>query len=285
MISYKFSIFLDLSGSRDTRHLSIIFILFLVLPLMVFPQTTVKNNAFQVGEQLVYSVGYSSLLGDFNAGMATVEVKETNCPGSSGSTSCFHMVGSGVTNSVFDLFYKVRDHFESYIDEETLLPVKFIRHTREGGYNYDDEVFFDRKNLTAICSRKENNVPADVHDIISAVFFMRTLTLDDFTPDSTYFINFYLDDSVYRSEIKYAGRGYLKTDWGWLPCLKVKPMMATGEVFSQKYPMTVWITDDENHIPIMAESEIIVGSVRMVLVDYKRLKNTFIKPVKRKFVK
>lgn len=271
---------------RVSWSLPLIFILMLILSShFVFPQNTVENNTFQIGEKLVYSVGYSSLLGDFNAGTAIVEVKGSNCPGSSGSKPCFHIVGTGESNKVFDLFYKVRDHFETYIDSQDLLPVQFIRHTREGDYKFDDEVFFDRKNLVAKSSREEKQIPFDVHDIISAVYFMRTLSLDDFGPDSSYFISFFLDDSVYHSEIKYVGKGFLETKWGWLPCLKVKPMMATGEVFSKKYPMTVWITDDENHIPLMAESEIIVGSVMMLLVDYGGLKNPFIKPVKRKYVK
>lgn len=272
---------------RWSSRLIVVTFLFsiILLPGITFAQKQVKNNAFQVGEQLIYTVGYSSMLGDFDAGTATVEVKESDCPVNAETRKCFHIVGTGRSNSIFDLFYKVRDRFESYIDPETMLPEKFVRHTREGDYHFDDEVLFDRNNLVARSSRKENQVPAGIHDIISAVYFMRTLSVKDFLPDSTYFINFYLDDSVYRSEIKYEGRGYLETEWGWIPCIKVKPMMATGEVFSKKYPMSVWITDDKNHIPLMAESEIIVGSVRMVLVDFKGLKNPFIKPVKRKHVK
>lgn len=248
-------------------------------------QNTVINKAFQEGEQLVYKVSYSSALGDFNAGTATVTVKKLKIDSISKEKYYYHIIGIGETNNFFDFFYKVRDRFESVIDTETLLPRNFVRRTREADYIYDDDVIFNRKNNTATSRRTTKQVPESVHDIISAVYFMRTLTVDDFGEDSTYYINFFLDDSVYHSHVLYEGRGFLETEWGWLPCLKVKPMMATGEVFSQKYPMSVWITDDSNHIPVMAESEIIVGSVRMVLADYKGLKNTFIKPVKRKQLK
>ena len=50
-------------------------------------------------------------------------------------------------------------------------------------------------------------------------------------------------------------------------------MVVTGAVFSQPYPMDLWITDDKNHIPILAKSAVIVGSVKMELVKYKGLKN------------
>ena len=262
-----------------------IFITGLVVDLDLFPQKIVENNAFQEGEQLVYKVRYTSAIGGFVAGTATIEVKACEDTSMSNVTDFYHIVGIGETNNFFDVFYKVRDRFESVISKETLLPTKFIRRTREADYTYDDDVIFNRETNLAISRGAEKSVPDNVHDIVSAVYFMRTLSLDDFGVDSTYLIDFFLDDSAYHSHIKYMGRGYLETKWGWLPCLKVMPMMVTGEVFSKKYPMSVWITDDKNHLPLMAESEIIVGSVRMELVDFKGLKNPFIKPVKRKHVK
>jgi hypothetical protein len=49
--------------------------------------------------------------------------------------------------------------------------------------------------------------------------------------------------------------------------------------------MTVWITDDENHVPVLAESEIVVGSVRIELIDFDGLKNPFIESLSRKELK
>jgi hypothetical protein len=37
--------------------------------------------------------------------------------------------------------------------------------------------------------------------------------------------------------------------------------------------MTLWISDDKNKIPVMAQSGIIVGSVKMELIEYSGLKN------------
>jgi hypothetical protein len=50
-------------------------------------------------------------------------------------------------------------------------------------------------------------------------------------------------------------------------------MVATGNVFSQPYPMDIWITDDKNRIPVLARSAVIVGSVKMELVKYQGLAN------------
>jgi len=55
--------------------------------------------------------------------------------------------------------------------------------------------------------------------------------------------------------------------------------MATGEVFADKYPMYVWVTDDQNHIPVLASSKIIVGSIKIELSSYRNLKNPFLEPL------
>jgi hypothetical protein len=258
-----------------------IFLLNFLLPVYLISQNVVQNNAFKAGEKLTYKLTYNNAFGEVYAGNATVEVREDTV----GEKPGFQIVGIGETNTFFDFFYEVRDKFESEIDASTLQPHSFIRTTREGNFSYDDTVFFDRQKDTAVSSRKSKPIPNDVFDIVSAVYFMRTLTLDDFGTDSTYYLNFFLDDSVYATQIKYIGQGAIKSEWGWLSCLKVKPMMAIGEVFTSKYPMIVWITDDENHIPVLGESEIVVGSVRMELSGFEGLKNPFIKPLTKQEMK
>ena len=61
---------------------------------------------------------------------------------------------------------------------------------------------------------------------------------------------------------------------GTYKCLKFKPMVATGSVFKDPYPMTLWISDDANHIPILAESAVIVGKVKLEIIKYTGLANT-----------
>jgi hypothetical protein len=111
---------------------------------------------------------------------------------------------------------------------------------------------------------------------------LRTLDVDVFDRDSMYKISFFLDDSVYNSAVHYLGKGTYESIWGYLPTIAVAPRMATGTVFSEEYPMKVWITDDQNKIPVFAESKIIIGTVKMELVEYQGLKHPFIEPLKVK---
>ena len=72
------------------------------------------------------------------------------------------------------------------------------------------------------------------------------------------------------------------TELGTFRCLRFKPMVATGNVFSQPYPMDVWVTDDKNHLPVLAKSVVIVGSVKLELISYSGLANPLTSLVAKK---
>ena len=239
-------------------------------------QDTILNHAFKTGERLEYRVYYHSGIGNVTAGEAILSVKEWKELNTEENRTVFHLLGEGNSSGVFNFFFKVRDKFQSYTDQQTLLPYVFLRETREGKFEKDDKVVFNRETLEARSTRKTKKIPANVHDVISAIYYMRTFKVSDFDADSMFYLNFFLDDSVYTSAIKFKGTGILKTKWGKIKCLKIAPMMATGDVFADKYPMFVWVSDDENHVPILAESEVIVGSVKMELIEYSGL----VKPLK-----
>ncbi len=230
------------------------------------------NHAFTEKEYLRFKVYYSAMLtGNVTAGEATITVNESKKRFFGRET--WHLVGEGRSKGAFNWFFKVRDRFESYVDKEALIPFLFVRRTREGGYKKDDEVYFYPEQQIAISRTARMPIPQNTHDFVSALFFMRTLDLNDFDADSSYLIEFFLDDSVYYSKIKYVGTENIRTELGVYRCLKFAPMMATGNVFADAYPMYVWVTDDKNHLPLLAETKVIVGSVKMELIEYRNLQN------------
>ena len=257
-------------------RISVLFLLSFCLSVtnFIYSQDTVVNHAFKTGEYLKYRVYYSSAVGNFTAGEAILTVSNWEDKYAGKTKDVYRITGIGNSKGMFNWFYKVRDKFESFVDKNTLLPYVFIRKTREGKYEQDDLVIFDREEHEAITNSTEvATIPDNAHDFISAFYYMRTLNLEDFNADSMYFINFFLDDSVYVSAVKYGGKSYINTQWGSIRCLKFAPMMASGEVFAEKYPMFVWISDDQNHIPILVESEVIVGSVKIELMEFGGLVN------------
>lgn len=251
------------------RNLTILLAL-LLNSMAVFAQN-VDDLAFDRGENLKYWVYYDApLIGKVYAGKATLEISKDKDPFNGRTT--FHAIGSGRSTGSFDFFFKVRDKFESWFDEETLKPYRFVRRTNEGGYKVEDDVDFDYKNRTARSRQKEIPIGLNTQDMVSAFYFARNLDLDSIQVDDNFPIDFYLDDSLYTSAIIYKGLEIVETSMGKFRCHKFLPMVITGEVFDNPYPMSIWITDDKNRIPILVKSEIIVGSIKGELFEFKNLK-------------
>lgn len=227
----------------------------------------VRNDAFVRGEKLKYRAYYDSYVtGKVTAGIATIEVsqEEKQVDG----RAVYHIIGEGHSKGAFSWFFKVDDRFESWIDEEYLVPWMFKRRTHEGDYIYQDDVKFNQYSGSVSSTRANKKVPPGTQDIISAFYYTRTFDFSSVQPGDNFPVSFFLDDSVYVSQIQFSGREEVITDLGRFRCLRFKPMVATGNVFSQPYPMDLWVTDDKNHIPVLAKSAVVVGSVKLELIKY-----------------
>jgi hypothetical protein len=254
-------------------HKAFIIVLFF-LTGSVFSQTyrTVENSAFVRGEKLTFRVAFNSALtGSITGGKATLELKNENKKINGRST--YHVVGEGKTTGFIELFYKVHDRFESYFDQDALIPWQFIRRTRENNYKKDDLVIFRQNDRLAVSLTKVMKVPANVQDVISAFYYARTLDISNLQPGDIIDVPFFLDDSVYQSRVIFKGKETVKTKLGKFRCVAFRPMVATGYAFDDPYPITVWITDDKNRLPILIESEQSVGRARVELISYSGLAN------------
>ena len=232
----------------------------------------VRNTAFVRGEKLTFRVAFNSALtGSITGGKATLEVKADNKVINNRNT--YHVVGEGKTTGFIELFYTVNDRFESYFDEEAIISWQFIRRTRENNYKKDDIVNFRQNDRLAVSLSKVVKVPANVQDVISSFYYARTLDITGLKPGSTFEIPFFLDDSVYHSQVIFKDRETVKTKLGKFKCLAFQPMVATGYAFDDPYPITIWITDDANRLPVLLESEQPVGRARVELISYSGLAN------------
>ena len=230
------------------------------------------NEAFKPGEKLTYRAYYQSFMtGKITAGIATISILESEMVFNEREVMQISVEAN--SKGFFNAFFKVRNKFDSYIDRQGIFPHFFIRRTREGGYKKDDEYRFNQKENYVITRSDSVTIPTYTQDFVSAVYYARCLSADTLVEGDVIPINFFLDDSVYLSAIIYKGKEIIETGLGKIRCLKFLPGMATGEVFADKYPMSLYISDDKNHLPILLESEVVVGSVKAELIDYEGLTN------------
>jgi len=264
------------------RRVSIIISLFFTICNNYLIGQTLKkieNISFKRGEYLKFKVYYSSIItGSVTAGEASIEVSYENKKFAGRST--YHVIGYGRTKSFFNWFFKVEDRYETYIDEELLVPWLFIRRVNEGGYILNQDIYFNRNLNTAkdlIKNKLYTNLPDDIQDLLSAYYYARNFDCSNMKINEEILINTYIDFEVYPLKLKYKGKEKIKTNIGGVGreiiCLKFIPVLQVGNIFREKEGMTIWFSDDNNHLPILAEAKILVGSIKMELIDYKNLLN------------
>ncbi|MBP6334898.1 MAG: DUF3108 domain-containing protein [Bacteroidia bacterium] len=226
---------------------------------------TVKNDAFKKGEVLKFRIHY----GFMDAGEAILEVKKESK--NIGGRDCFHVVGTGRTLGAFDWFFKVRDRYESVIDQQSLVPWLFIRRVNEGGYIINQNVSFNHFTDSAKSEKATISVPDNTQDLVSAFYYARTLDFKNAKEGDVFEIHGYLDDASIPLHLKFLGREEVKVKKGTFRCIKLRPMLQEGRVFKEQEDMTVWVSDDNNRIPVRVQTNILVGSIKMDLTDYENL--------------
>lgn len=237
------------------------------LPNLGYRQVT--NNAFRAGESVQYRIHY----GMVNAGLATLTVEESQYKFN--GREAYHVVGKGQSLGSFDWFFKVRDHYETYIDKQGLFPYRFIRNCDEGGYKINQDYTFHPEKR-AYKDGKGNGymTPDFVQDMLSSYYYARCIDYSNAKKGDIFTIMTIVDDEIYPLKMKYVGKEQAKIDIGTFNCLKFVPVIQKGRVFKKEDDLCVWISDDANHLPILVKAKIMVGSVKMELTQYSGISNS-----------
>lgn len=225
-----------------------------------------KDPVFKVGEELDYKLRYGFL----TAATAVLHVEESEKKFD--GHPVYHIVADGKTAGTFDFFYKVRNQYESYIDQKTLLPYFYTESRHEASYKHSDDVVFNHSDEKITAAKGVFPFKGKVFDFLSAYYFSRSIDVSKIQIGDTFDLKYFLEDGIHVLSITFIGKEKIKTDLGEFNCLKFNPTIIPGRVFRKDSKLYLWITDDENRIPIRAHVELILGSVTMDLMGVKNLK-------------
>lgn len=222
------------------------------------------NKAFKEGEKLTFDVKY----GFVTAGVAEMEIpRKTKISG----RDAYHVTFKVNTVPSFDMFFKVRDRYETYIDSEGLFPWRFEQHIREGGYSRDFSAFFDQRRGKAKTTEGSFEIPKYVNDILSAFYITR---VNDFFKmnigDKISLENFY-KDKVYPLDVVYRGKERISVGAGTFDCIIVEPLVQEGGLFKSEGNIIIWLSDDELKIPVKVKTKVVIGSIDSELTAYEGL--------------
>ncbi|MDX9771686.1 MAG: DUF3108 domain-containing protein [Tenuifilaceae bacterium] len=239
----------------------------------------IKNNSFGSGEQLTYVLSYTWFFIWTDVGEATFTVKQDEKFGQ----DALHLHTYGMSYPFYDVFFKVRDIYESWVDPNSLQPIYFNRDINEGGYTKENEYVFDWENglVNARIRRRGGEhrfyeVPVNpcTYDVVTAIYVARNLDFSNLSPNQSFPVDVMLDREVYNVSYTYMTRELKKIkNIGTFSTLKFRVELVAGDVFKKGQYLYVWVTDDDNRIPVFIESPIRVGSVKARLATYSGLKH------------
>ena len=236
------------------------------------------NNTFQHNEKLTYKIYYNWNFVWLAAGEVTFRVFDEG--------NQYHYKAKGETYDSYEWFYVVNDEYDSWVDKNTLMPNYSERSVSEGDYHIFEKISFNQaaRKMTvtradkrgAAETKTEHNVQDCVHDILSSLYNLRNFDFASQQAGYTVPFRVFMDKEEFPLKMKYLGKDRKKVHgMGRYNTLKFQPSVIAGNVFKDDAKMTVWVSDDQNRIPVLIESPVSVGSVKMVLKEYWGLKYDF----------
>ena len=239
-----------------------------------------KNNfAFQEGEIVRYQAYYNLGFIWLNAGFVEFEVNSATYQ----ERQVYHLDCYGASHKSYDWIFKVRDRLQTYLDKESLEPLWFYRDNFEGGYEVHNEYTFNHEE-NLVYSNTENSdrpfsqdtvkIPPCTFDVLSFVYYCRNLDFSNLEIGDTIPLRSILDNEIFTLYIRYLGKDEVKTKLGEkYRCIKFSALLIEGTIFKGGEDMYVWVTDDDNRIPVLVEAKILIGSVKAYLDSTTGLRN------------
>lgn len=246
------------------------------------PVGSLKENdlVFKDGERMKFSMHYTWGLINADLGWAQVDLDTLTLEGQ----KVFQCRAYGRTSKVWDGVFKVRERFTSWFTRDGMRPLRFVRNTAEGkyqaknfySYKWNSENPYIEADVYS-SSKGQRNIalPLDkyTYDLPTLFYLARNMDFDKVSPGQKHPMTFAVDDEVYHVHfIKYGKEVKAVKGVGEFNTIKFSARLIAGEIFKGDSDVMIWVTDDENRIPVWFEAEVLAGTVSGRLTEYSGLK-------------
>jgi hypothetical protein len=245
------------------------FILTVSLTISGFAQ---GNSAVKSGEKFVYAASYN--MSGLMTQLAQVKM-ETETVKTSKNT-LLHLSCEATTFSKWDSFFKIRDLYESYVNPATLKPSLYKRDIFEGKYTKKEKYIFkndgrtvestmSKKNMSPI--KKNFNIGASTHDVISTLYQLRTVDFSKFKPGQIKTFTVIFDEKEMTVSAKFMGKETVNAgNLGKKECYKIS-IGAKTQALKGTDKNIIWLTADNAKVPALIKFSIPVGTGQLTLTN------------------
>ena len=255
------------------------------------PSRTDGVDPWVSGEKLVFNISYNwhAVQTDVAKGNLTMKQEPLN------GEQVWHTSMTMQTAPFFDVFFKIRERFDSWFALKGVEPRKFLRDTKEGDYYAINDYIYDRKagvihaNLEYSSRGKETlDIPYGdcTYDVTALFYFARRMDFGSMKPGTVHKISIAIDKDVLKVNLTYRGK---ENKWvkgiGTISTYKVGISLNKGDVFEGNEDAILWFSDDDNRIPVAFMAPLKVGAMNGRLASYEGLAHEFTSLISTKRVK
>lgn len=236
-------------------------------------------TSFQHGEKIQFKA-YYHLLWDTYAADVQFSVSEKVVR----DEPVYFFNASGTTIKKFDWIYKVSDSFQSCVSKKTLNPYWASRQTLEGSY-FAKENYKFVSNGTKIQTEVQNSdhsfkrdsltVNSCVFDVLTLVYYCRTIDFSKSKKNDKIPVSLVVDGNIYPIYIRYHKKEVVKNQFDdkKYRCIFLSVLCLKGSIFDGGENLKIWVTDDDNKLPIKIQAKILIGTVFGYLSEMEGLRN------------
>ena len=231
----------------------------------------VQNEAFGFGEKLEYKIGMLSgvLKGLGGSGGFSIEKEPVKKTLSNGEIrKCYNINFWVVSEGIVEMTYPVNDRYRTIVDVSGIFPHEFHQRIREGSYKMDFTARFDQIKNIAFVGDKQYKVEPYIQDIVSALFYVRTMDLSAMKNGEIITLRNFYKDTTYELPIQIIRRETITVRAGTFRTILVQPVIKEGAPFKFNNTINVWVTDDARKIPVKVSTSIILGDIGAELFRY-----------------
>ncbi len=215
-----------------------------VLPLL--EQPNVPNCYIRPGEVLEYKIKIKGIA----AGTQTIQV---NGKSTLNGQEVYHVKSISKIRRLFKIFYPFSNHAESFIQSESLCPLRYEQQIRDGKYKGNIHISFDQDNQTARIVKDskltETDTPPGIQDELSMIYLFRTKEME---VGQKYQFSLLTGDKILKTTLEVLRMERIKTIFGVRDTIVIKTTPKN---------ITIWLTNNTARIPVRIEAPTKIGKL------------------------
>ena len=245
------------------------------------PSRTDGVEPFKAGEKIVFNISYNWHAVQTDVAKGTLTAKQETLNGE----KVWHTSMSMQTAPFFDVFFKIREQFDSWFALKGVEPRKFYRDTKEGDYHAINDYVYDRRAGVIHAKleywdkdKSQVDIPYGdcTYDVTALFYFARRMDFANMKTGSTQKISIAIDKDIFQVRLTYRGKEnkYVR-GIGTIAAHKVGISLNKGNVFEGNEDAILWFSDDDNRIPVAFMAPLKVGAMNGRLASYEGLAHDF----------